>query len=161
MALSQTPQNNVKHLQRRCYRIDAKGLVLGRVASLSAQLLRGKGKPTFSAHQDQGDLVLVVNAAGITLTGNKKVQKMDFRASGYRGGQTYTPYGRLLEEKPERAIELAVYGMLPKNRLRDRFMKRLKVFRGDEGNQKINGAIVVDVANPKIKSGGPFVPAVA
>lgn len=142
---------------RRWYLVDADGVSLGRLAALSAALLRGKGKTTFSSHVDQGDGVVVVNAAKVVLTGNKKIQKMDFRASGYRGGQTLTPYGRLLEKKPERAVELAVSGMLPKNRLRSRFMRRLKVFRAGDGAVQYPMATAVDTKNPKIKSGGPFV----
>jgi large subunit ribosomal protein L13 len=146
---------------RRWYLVDADGVSLGRLAALSAGLLRGKGKTTFSSHVDQGDGVVVVNAAKVVLTGNKKTQKMDFRASGYRGGQTLIPYERLLEKRPERAVELAVSGMLPKNRLRSRFMRRLKVFRADEGAVQYPMAVAVDTKNPKIKSGGPFALAVA
>jgi ribosomal protein L13 len=109
------------------------------------------------SHQDIGDGVVVVNADKIVLTGNKAVQKIDFRASGYRGGQTYTQYGQLMKEKPERAVELAVYGMLPKNRLRDRFMRRLKVYRDDKGASVYKGASPVDMKNPKMCSGGPYV----
>lgn len=141
---------------RRWYVVDADGVSLGRLAALSAGLLRGKGKATFSPHQDLGDGVVVINASKVALTGNKKVQKLDFRASGYRGGQTFTNYGKLLAEKPERAVELAVYGMLPKNRLRDRFMRRLKVYRADEGVKVYPGAVTVDTKNPKVRSGGPF-----
>jgi large subunit ribosomal protein L13 len=146
---------------RRWYLVDADGVSLGRLAALSAGLLRGKGKTTFSSHVDQGDGVVVVNASKVVLTGNKKTQKMDFRASGYRGGQTLIPYERLLEKRPERAVELAVSGMLPKNRLRSRFMRRLKVFRAGEGAVQYPMAVAVDTKNPKIKSGGPFALAVA
>jgi large subunit ribosomal protein L13 len=142
---------------RRWYLVDADGVSLGRLATLSANLLRGKGKTLFSSHVDQGDGVVVINAGKVALTGNKKVQKMDFRASGYRGGQTLTPYKRLLEDKPERAVRLAVSGMLPKNRLRSRFIRRLKVFRAGEGATQYPTAVAVDTKNPKIKSGGPFV----
>jgi len=144
---------------RRWHLVDADGVALGRLASLAAELLRGKGKADFTNHVDRGDGVVVVNASKVVLTGNKKTQKMDFRASGYRGGQTLTPYGRLLEQKPERAVELAVSGMLPKNRLRSRFMRRLKVFRNADGAVKYPTALAVDTKNPKIKSGGPFVAA--
>ncbi len=146
---------------RRWYLVDADGVSLGRLAALSAGLLRGKGKTTFSSHVDQGDGVVVVNASKLVLTGDKKVQKMDFRASGYRGGQTLTPYGRLMEKNPMRVVELAVSGMLPKNRLRSRFMRRLKVFRAGDGAVQYPMAVAVDTKNPKIKSGGPFVPAAA
>ncbi|MBK8870282.1 MAG: 50S ribosomal protein L13 [Elusimicrobia bacterium] len=150
-----------KTVVRRWYRVDADGVSLGRLAAMSANLLRGKGKTSFASHVDQGDGVVVINAAKVVLTGNKKTQKMDFRASGYRGGQTLIPYERLLKDKPERAVELAVSGMLPKNRLRSRFMRRLKVFRADEGAVQYPMAHVVDTKNPKIKSGGPYVLAAA
>ena len=146
---------------RRWYLVDADGVSLGRLAALSAGLLRGKGKTTFSSHVDQGDGVVVVNASKLVLTGNKKVQKMDFRASGFRGGQTLTPYGLMMEKHPERVVELAVSGMLPKNRLRSRFMRRLKVFRAGDGAVQYPMAAAVDTKNPKIKSGGPFVLAAA
>ena len=157
MATPQTFHPKPNTIPRRWFVVDADSVALGRLASLSAGLLRGKGKPTFSSHQDQGDGVVVINASKVALTGNKKTQKMDFRASGYRGGQTFTSYGKLLAEKPERAVELAVYGMLPKNRLRDRFMRRLKVFRSDEGAKIYPGAFAIDTKAPKIRSGGPFV----
>lgn len=143
---------------RRWHLVDADGVVLGRLACLVAELIRGKGKAGFNNHADQGDCVVVINAAKVVLTGNKKTQKMDFRASGYRGGQTLTPYGRLLEQKPERAVELAVSGMLPKNRLRSRFFRRLKVFRAADGLKEYPMAVPINVKNPKIKSGGPYVP---
>jgi large subunit ribosomal protein L13 len=157
MTVTQTPHLKPHEVIRRWHLVDADGVVLGRLAGLAAQLLRGKGKPTFSSHLDQGDGVVVINAHKVRLTGNKATQKLDFRASGYPGGQVYIHYGKLLQDKPERAVELAVYGMLPKNRLRDRFMRRLKVFRNDEGLKKYGGALPVDMKNPKIRSGGPFV----
>ncbi|MBL8023586.1 MAG: 50S ribosomal protein L13 [Elusimicrobia bacterium] len=161
MFAAQTKFPKSSTVVRRWYLVDADGVSLGRLAALSAGLLRGKGKTTFSSHVDQGDGVVVVNAAKVVLTGNKKTQKMDFRASGYRGGQTLTPYERLLEHKPERAVELAVSGMLPKNRLRSRFMRRLKVFRAGEGAVQYPMAVAVDTKDPKIKSGGPFAIAAA
>lgn len=151
----------VRDVRHRWFLLNGDGVVLGRLAALSAHLLRGKGKPTYSPHMDQGDCVVVINAAKVRLTGNKLVQKIDFRASRYPGGQVYTHYGKLMQEKPERAVELAVYGMLPKNRHRDVYMRRLKVFRGDEGAKTYAGALAVDMKNPKIKSGGPFVAAPA
>src|SRR5690242_8589964 len=133
MTLTQTPHLKTTEIQRSWFLLNADGIVLGRLATLAAQLLRGKGKSTYSPHMDGGDGVVVINADKIRLTGNKLIQKIDFRASRYPGGQTYTNYGKLIQEKPERVIELAVSGMLPKNRLRSRFMRRLKVFRGEAG----------------------------
>jgi large subunit ribosomal protein L13 len=157
MSLTKVTEVHVHDVPRQVHLIDADGLVLGRAANLACQLLRGKGKASFTPHLDQGDSVVVINAAKLVLTGKKATQKYDFRASGYPGGQVYTPYSRLMAEKPERALELAVYGMLPKNRLRDRCMRRLKVFRDDTGAKKFPGAAHVDVKNPKVRAGGPFV----
>lgn len=159
MLKTQTPHTCVKDVVRRWHLVDADGVSLGRLATLAANLLRGKGKATYSPHMDQGDAVVVINAAKVALTGNKPLQKIDFRYSGYRGGQTYTHYGKLLAEKPERAVELAVYGMLPKNRQRDRFMRRLKIFRDETGRTRYPGAGAVDMKNPKYRMGGPYVPA--
>src|SRR3989344_2397970 len=125
MSLTQTPHLKPNQVEHRWYMVDADGVALGRLAALTVHLLRGKGKATYSPHMDQGDCVVVLNARKILLTGKKATQKIDFRASRFPGGQVYTHYGKLLEEKPERVIELAVYGMLPKNRPRDRFMRRL------------------------------------
>jgi large subunit ribosomal protein L13 len=157
MSLTELTNIHVQDVSRRWFSVDAEGMTLGRVANIACQLLRGKGKASFTPHLDQGDGVVVINAGKIVLTGNKAIQKMDFRASGYPGGQTLIHYGKLMIEKPERAVELAVYGMLPKNRLRDKFMRRLNVYRGAEGVQKYPGATAVDVKNPKTRSGGPFV----
>jgi large subunit ribosomal protein L13 len=161
MSLTHVTKVHVQDVPRRFFVIDADGMVLGRVANIACQLLRGKGKASFTPHLDQGDGVVVINASKIELTGKKKIQKTDFRASGYPGGQTHIKYGQLMAEKPERAVELAVYSMLPKNRLRDRFMRRLKVFKATEGSEKYPGATPVDVKNAKVRSGGPFVAKIA
>jgi large subunit ribosomal protein L13 len=157
MSLTQITKVHIDDAPRAWHLINADGMVLGRVANMASELLRGKGKATFAPHLDQGDGVVVVNAAKIVLTGKKDVQKFDFRASGYPGGQTYTPYKRLMAEKPAKAVELAVYGMLPKNRLRGKFMRRLKVFRDEAGAKNYAFAVPVDVKNPKLRAGGPFV----
>ncbi len=157
MSLTQTPQIKRNDIVRQWYLINADGISLGRLASLASGLLMGKGKTTYSPHMDQGDGVVVIYAGKARLTGNKLLQKIDFRASGHVGGATYTPYVKLMQDKPERAVELAVKGMLPKNKLRARFMKRLKVFRDDKGQKVYPGAVLVDYKNPKIRSGGPFV----
>jgi len=119
-------------VQRIWHKLDAQGQVLGRIATQAAQLLIGKGKVTYSPHVDGGDIVVVINAAGVTVKGNSKPQqKMDFRHSGYIGGTTFTPYDRLLKERPDRAVQLAVHGMLPKNKLRARMMTRLKIYKSE------------------------------
>jgi len=153
-----TPHLKPGEINRRWYLLNADGIVLGRLASLVSQLLRGKGKATYSRHMDQGDGVVVINAQKIRLTGRKLDQKLDFRHSGHTGGARFTPYSRIMRDKPERALELAVSGMLPKNRLRKRFMKRLKVFRADEGQKKYGGAVAINLDARRMSQGGPFVP---
>jgi len=112
--------------------IDATDVVLGRLASHAATILRGKNKATYTPHMDMGDFVIIVNADKVVLTGNKAAQKKAYRHSGYPGGLTATTYTDLLEKNPERAVEKAIRGMLPKTSLgRDQFRK-LKVYRGAE-----------------------------
>jgi large subunit ribosomal protein L13 len=123
---------NSANIERKWYVIDAEGKTLGRLAAEVAKLLRGKHKPTFTPHADTGDHVIVVNADKIHLTGKKLVQKTYFRHSGYPGGTTFTAAGKMLAEKPERVIELAVKGMLPKNTLGRQMFRKLKVYRGPE-----------------------------
>jgi len=129
---TKTYQPNASTVRRQWHLIDAKEKVLGRLAVDVARRLSGKSKRDYAPHVDAGDYVVIVNASGVRITGNNKpVQKIDFRHSGYPGGHTITPYGEFLKKKPERAVELAVNGMLPKTRLRKRQMARLKVYRGD------------------------------
>ncbi|MDO5026055.1 MAG: 50S ribosomal protein L13 [Trueperella sp.] len=114
------------------YVIDATDVILGRLATHVATLLRGKHKPTFAPHMDTGDFVIVINADKVELTGSKREQKMAYRHSGYPGGLKATSYAELLEENPERAVTKAVAGMLPKNKLGRQQLKKLKVYRGAE-----------------------------
>src|SRR5882672_9405994 len=114
---------------RQWHLIDAKGQVLGRLATRIATLLRGKGKPTFTPYMDEGDFVVVINAAEVKLTGNKLDQKVAYSHSLYPGGLKLVPYRRLMAENPERMIEKAVSSMLTKSKLRERMMTRLKVYR--------------------------------
>jgi len=119
-------------LSHEWFVVDATDVVLGRLASQVATLLRGKHKPTFAAHMDNGDFVIVVNADKVALTGSKLSQKMAYRHSGYPGGLTATSYAELLEKNPVRAIEKAIRGMLPKNSLGEQQLKKLKVYTGSE-----------------------------
>jgi large subunit ribosomal protein L13 len=119
-------------IQREWHVIDATDVVLGRLSVQIATLLRGKHKPTFAPHVDGGDFVIVVNAGKVALSGNKKVTKLAYRHSGYPGGLSSTPFGELLEKDPRAAIEKAVWGMLPKNRLGRQMLKKLKVYAGPE-----------------------------
>ena len=112
--------------------IDATDVVLGRLATHAAALLRGKHKTTFAPHMDMGDHVIIINADKVVLTGNKAAQKKAYRHSGYPGGLTAVSYTELLEKNPERAVEKTIRGMLPKTSLgRDQFRK-LKVYAGSE-----------------------------
>lgn len=117
---------------RRWVLIDADGHALGRVASRAASVLRGKHRPDFTPHQDAGDFVVIINAAKVKLTGGKAEDKVYHRHTGYPGGIRTTTAGKMLEEKPERLIETAVRGMLPKNRLGRQLFTKLKVYRGTE-----------------------------
>ena len=117
-------------IERRWYVIDASGAVLGRLASEAAAILRGKHKPIFAPHADTGDHVIVVNAKDVRLTGGKEAKKFAYRHSGYPGGLTATQYTRLLAEKPVFAVEKAIKGMLPKNRLGRAMGKKLQVYAG-------------------------------
>jgi large subunit ribosomal protein L13 len=119
-------------VQRDWLVIDATDVVLGRLASHAAALLRGKHKPTFAPHMDMGDHVIIVNADKVALTGSKLTQKMAYRHSGYPGGLTATSYADLLEKNPVRAVEKAIRGMLPKNTLGREQLSKLKVYVGAE-----------------------------
>jgi large subunit ribosomal protein L13 len=117
---------------RRWYLIDAQNKVLGRVATQIANLLRGKNKPTFTPHQDTGDFVVVINAAGLRLTGNKLKTKLYRHHSGYPGGMHISTAGREMRRHPEHVLREAVAGMLPKNRLGRRLVTKLKIYAGHE-----------------------------
>ncbi|MEN3359267.1 MAG: large subunit ribosomal protein [Mycobacteriales bacterium] len=117
---------------RQWHVIDATDIVLGRLASQTAILLRGKHKPQFAPHLDTGDFVVVINAGKIALTGNKREDKYLYRHSGYPGGLTKRSYGELLDSRPERIIERAVKGMLPKNTLGRKMLTKLKVYAGPD-----------------------------
>ena len=119
-------------LSHEWFVIDATDVVLGRLATQAATLLRGKHKPTFANHMDNGDFVIIINAEKVALTGSKLTQKMAYRHSGYPGGLTATSYAELLEKSPEKAVEKAIRGMLPKNSLGDQMLKKLKVYSGSE-----------------------------
>ena len=119
-------------VERSWYVIDATDVVLGRLASQAAQLLRDKHKPVFAPHVDAGDYVIIINADKVALTGNKRETKLAYRHSGYPGGLRSVKYSELLEQRPELAVEKAIKGMLPHNKLADQQIKKLKVYRGAE-----------------------------
>ena len=116
---------------RQWHVIDATDVVLGRLASQAATLLRGKHKPTFAPHVDTGDFVIIINAEKVALTGNKAQLKRAYRHSGFPGGLSSMTYAELLDKDPRRAIEKAVRGMLPKNSLARQQLAKLKVYTGD------------------------------
>lgn len=119
-------------VERKWYVVDAAGQRLGRLASEVASILRGKLKPTYTPHVDTGDFVIVVNADKIVLTGKKMQEKTYYRHTNYAGGLKETSAAELLAKKPEKMVEIAVKGMLPKNSLGRAQLKKLKVFAGPE-----------------------------
>ncbi len=119
-------------VQRKWYVVDAEGKTLGRLAAKVASILRGKHKPTYTPHVDTGDHVIIINADKVVLTGKKASQKMVYTHSQYPGGLKAKPYGRLLEENPEKALRRTIWGMLPKNRLGRRMVKKLHIYSGSE-----------------------------
>lgn len=121
-----------KMIERKKHVLDAKGMILGRLSTQVADLLRGKNKVEFELNQDCGDYVTVINARDIAVTGNKLEDKMYYSHSGTPGNLKETQLKTLLEKSPEKVIEHAVNGMLPKNRLRAGWMRRLKVYAGEE-----------------------------
>lgn len=125
-----TPKAN--EIERRWWVVDAEGKPLGRIATEIARVLRGKHKPMYTPHLDTGDHVVVVNAEKVMLTGNKADQKTYFRHSGYMGGEKHIPFKRMIASRPERVIELAVKGMLPKNNLGRQMRQKLRVYAGAE-----------------------------
>ena len=122
------------NIERKWYVVDAEGKTLGRLASEVAKVLRGKNKPTFTPHIDTGDYVIVVNAAKIAVTGKKLDQKIYYHHSDYVGGMKETTLREMMNKKPEKVIELAVKGMLPKGPLGRQMYKKLKVYAGPEHN---------------------------
>ena len=123
---------NAANIERKWYVVDAAGQTVGRLAAEVAKVLRGKNKPTFTPHVDTGDFVIVINAEKAVFTGKKLTDKMYFRHSGYPGGTTFAAAGKLMEKAPEKVIEKAVRGMLPKNRLGAQMYRKLNVYAGSE-----------------------------
>lgn len=119
-------------VSKQWFIVDAAGQTLGRLSSQVASLLRGKHKPQFTPHQDTGDFVIIINAEKIVLTGKKMQQKKYYRHSGYMSGLKVTTAQQLRDKRPDRMIEHAVYGMLPKNKLGDALKTKLKVYAGSE-----------------------------
>jgi large subunit ribosomal protein L13 len=127
-----TATYNAVDFKKDWFLVDAKGLVLGRMATKVAAILRGKHKPIFTPNHDLGDHVVVVNAADVVLTGDKLIQKMYRTHSGYIGGLKETTAGKLIKEKPDRLVTYAITGMLPKTKLGRAMAKKLRVYSGPE-----------------------------
>ena len=122
-----------KDIDHKWFVVDAEGMVLGRLAAEIAKVIRGKHKPMFTPHMDTGDNVIVINASKVRVTGRKAEQKQYFRHTGYMGHERYTPFATMIAKHPERVIEKAVYGMLPKSALaRQRLRRKLRVFAGPQ-----------------------------
>jgi large subunit ribosomal protein L13 len=132
-------------ITRQWHVIDASGVVLGRLASQAAVLLRGKHKPIFAPHVDTGDFVIVINADKIALSGTKLEQKRAYRHSGYPGGLRSVSYAELMDKHPERAVEKAVRGMLPKNSLGRKTLRKLKVYAGPDHPHKAQQPVPFEI----------------
>lgn len=132
-------------IQRAWHVIDATDIVLGRLAATTANLLRGKHKPIFAPNVDTGDYVIVVNAEKVALSGTKRTDKMVYRHSGFPGGLTATPIGEVLDKDARKAIEKAVWGMLPKNKLGRQMIKKLKVYTGPTHPHQAQQAVPYEI----------------
>jgi len=132
-------------IERKWYVVDAEGKTLGRLASVVASILRGKNKPIFTPHVDTGDHVIILNAEKVLLTGKKLDQKMYRTHSLFPGGMKEVKYRHLMEKHPERAIELAIKGMLPKNSLGRQMFRKLKVYTGTEHDHQAQKPEVLDL----------------
>ncbi len=132
-------------VNRKWYVIDAAGKTLGKVAVTAATILNGKHKPEYTPHVDCGDCVIVINAEKVVLTGKKLEQKTYYHHSGYIGGLKAVKYSTLMRTKPEMVVSLAVKGMLPKNKLGDASIARLRVYKGAEHDQQAQQPIAVEV----------------
>jgi len=132
--------------QRRWHVIDAEGAILGRLAVKVADTLRGKNKPIYTPHWDAGDFVVVINAEKVVLTGKKETDKTYMSYSGWKGGEKYRTVAQVREKHPERLIEHAVKGMIPKNRLGRRLITKLKVYRGAKHPHQAQNPAVLTVS---------------
>lgn len=141
----------VSEIQRSWYVVDAEGMVLGRLATEVATILRGKHKPTYTPHIDTGDHVIVINAEKVVLTSNKGDKLFVHRHSGYPGGLRTKSYGQLIAEKPDEAVRRAVRGMIPKNRLGRQMLKKLKVYAGPVHNHSAQDPQTIEFAHAKAR----------
>lgn len=142
----------ISEIERAWYVVDAEGMVLGRLATEVASILRGKRKPIFAPHLDTGDHVIIVNADKVVLTNNKAENKPVYRHSGYPGGLKTETYAQLLARKPEEAVRRTVKGMLPKNRLGRQMLTKLKVYAGPHHPHAAQQPQVLDVAHAQART---------
>jgi large subunit ribosomal protein L13 len=140
-------------IQRQWHVIDASDIILGRLASHAATLLRGKHKPTFAPHVDTGDFVIIINAAKVALSGNKLADKRAYRHSGYPGGLRSVAYGDLMAANPEKAVTKAVKGMLPKNTLGRQMLSKLKVYPGPEHPHQAQRPVAFEITQVSQQAG--------
>ena len=149
--LMRTYSPKASEITRAWHVIDADGLVLGRLCTEVARLLRGKHKPIFAPHLDTGDHVIVVNASKVVLTSGKAERKAVYRFSGYPGGLKQESYAELLARKPEEAVRRSVRGMLPKGPLGRQMLKKLKVYAGPEHPHSAQGPVALDLPQAKAR----------
>ena len=141
-----------KDIEHRWYVVDAEGMVLGRLASEVAKIIRGKHKPMYTPHMDTGDNVIVINASKVKVTGRKAEQKQYFRHTGYMGHERFTPYATMLEKHPERVIEKAVFGMLPKTALgRQKLRLKLRVYPNADHPHAAQQPVVLNLNKSETK----------
>ena len=133
-------------VERKWYVVDAEGMVLGRLASQVASILRGKNKPTYTPNVDTGDHVIIINADKVVLTGNKLTDKIYYHHTGYVGHMKETPYGELMAKKPEFAVKKAIVGMLPKGPLGRKMATKLRVYAGAEHGHEAQKPEVVKLS---------------
>jgi len=133
----------VNEVERRWYLIDASGVALGRLAAQIANILRGRTKPIYTPHLDAGDFVIVINAEKVLLTGKKETDKTYMSYSGWKGGERYRTVAEVRQRKPEFLIWHAVKGMLPKNRLADRLITKLKIYKGPNHPHSAQNPVVL------------------
>jgi len=134
-----------EELKKQWYLIDGENLVLGKIAVKAAQILRGKNKPEYAPDRDCGDFVVITNAAKIKITGNKLDDKTYFKYTGYVGNAKYTQMKKMMEQKPDRVIYLAIKGMLPKNRLGRKLLTKVRIYSGAEHQQKAQNPIKIEL----------------
>ena len=136
---------NPDKIERKWYVVDAEGCTLGRLASEVAKVLRGKNKPEYTPHVDTGDYIIVLNADKVAVTGNKRTDKVYYHHTGHIGGIKQATFEEMIARRPERVIEIAVKGMLPKGPLGRAMFRKLKVYAGNEHNHAAQQPQVLDI----------------